>query len=300
MKSLAAELDAYQYGILQGEHFHAISCMTELLTECRLGLSDSLWRASIVAQCREHPIFETLKLDPYTLRAFEKPRGYPGDAVMLDYAYYLATPPGTGEVGGHIFEVVTGSPNALSVRWRRQHIADLLEQVAADRVSLDVLSVACGHCRELELLSVPARSKIKRFVALDHDGGALQRAADANKDVDVATWQCDVKNLPAEDAHSGFDFIYSIGIYDYLQRDQAEKLTRWLLAKLNPGGQLLIANFTPDNWGRGYMEAFMDWNLILRSREQMRRLEPSEWLGHSCLYFDPYRNINFMLLRKPA
>ena len=31
------------------------------------------------------PIFALCQEDPYTRRAFEKPRGYAGDAVMLDF-----------------------------------------------------------------------------------------------------------------------------------------------------------------------------------------------------------------------
>ena len=195
---------------------------------------------------------------------------------------------------------MTGSPNALSVRWRREHIAKLMDELADDRPSLDVLSVACGHCRELELLAPSTRSKIKRYVALDHDERTLQQASAVNEALALTPWQCNVKSLPAQDEHTGFDFIYSIGIYDYLQSYQAETLTQWLWAKLKPGGELLIANFTPDNWGRGYMEAFMDWNLTLRTREQMRRLIPSDSTNHSCLYFDPYRNISFIRAHKPV
>jgi len=300
MKSLAEELDTYQYEIHHGKHFHAISCMTELLSEYRQGLSDSLWQALIVAECRQHPIFQMLQEDPYTRRAFDKPRGYPGDAVMLDYAYYLTAPSGTTALGQRVFDVVTGSPNALSVRWRRQHIAALMEELAQGRPSMDVLSVACGHCRELELLTPATRRKINRYVALDHDPQTLQQAVAVNEGLALTPWPCNVKSLPAQDEHTGFDFIYSIGIYDYLQRHQAEMLTQWLWAKVRPGGELLIANFDPDNWGRGYMEAFMDWNLTLRTREHMRRLVPAGSINHSCLYFDPYRNISFIRAQKPA
>ena len=37
--------------------------------------------------CQSHPIWQLLMEDPYTRRAFEKPRGYAGDAVMLDFVY---------------------------------------------------------------------------------------------------------------------------------------------------------------------------------------------------------------------
>jgi hypothetical protein len=298
MRGLSRVLDDFQSDIVAGDYLHAINCMNELLTEYRQGLSDTLWRESVVDQCRQHPIFQLLKQDPYTSRAFDKPRGYPGDAVMLDYAYYQQPPSDASELGKRIFNVVTSSPNALSVRWRREHIAWLIEQMAGQREALSLMSVACGHCRELELLTPSTRARITRFVAFDNDAETLTQARQVSPE--ITTWQCNVKSLPANGEHNGFDFIYSIGIYDYLSHAQAATLTTWLMARLNPGGRLLIANFTADNWGRGYMEAFMDWNLVLRSREQMRGFIPQGASPHTCLYFDPYRNVIYLLLSRPA
>ncbi|HEX6984701.1 MAG TPA: hypothetical protein VF170_04960, partial [Planctomycetaceae bacterium] len=40
------------------------------------------WR-SAVATCRAHALHGLIQQDPFTSRAFTKPRGYAGDAVML-------------------------------------------------------------------------------------------------------------------------------------------------------------------------------------------------------------------------
>ena len=298
MKGFDKALDNFQDDIANGDHLHAINCLNELLTEYRQGLCDTLWQETVIDHCRQHPIFQLLKEDPYTSRAYDKPRGYPGDAVMLDFAYYQQPPADASALGKRIFDVVTASPNALSVRWRRVHIAGLIEQIARRQQALSILSVACGHCRELELLEPTTRARISRFVALDNDPQTLDEARRGAPE--ITPWHCNLKQLPARDEHSGFDFIYSIGIYDYLTSSQASQLTAWLMAKLNPGGKLLIANFTIDNWGRGYMEAFMDWNLVVRSREQMRAFIPRGASPHTCLYYDPYRNVIYLLLSRPA
>ena len=40
-----------------------------------------------------HPVRDLLLMDPFTYRAYSKPRGYAGDAVMMDYIYGLGEMP---------------------------------------------------------------------------------------------------------------------------------------------------------------------------------------------------------------
>ena len=48
--------------------------------------SDEEWDA-IVDRCLGHPLNGLLQQDPFTCRAFEKPRGYAGDAELIDFIY---------------------------------------------------------------------------------------------------------------------------------------------------------------------------------------------------------------------
>ena len=43
----------------------------------------------LARRCSAHPLRDLLLTDPFTWRAFAKPRGYAGDAVMMDYIYGL-------------------------------------------------------------------------------------------------------------------------------------------------------------------------------------------------------------------
>ena len=58
-----------------------------LLEDVRASLNFESWRLWL-ADVREHPVFGILREDPYTDRAYSKPRGYPGDAEMLDLVYF--------------------------------------------------------------------------------------------------------------------------------------------------------------------------------------------------------------------
>jgi len=69
-----------------------------------------------------------------------------------------------------------------------------------------------------------------------------------------------------------FDLIYASGIYDYLPEDVARRLTEGLFRRLKPNGKLWIANYLMASPGAAYMEAFMDWWLLHRTEEQVRKL----------------------------
>lgn len=60
------------------------------------------------------------------------------------------------------------------------------------------------------------------------------------------------------------DLGYAAGLFDNLANTVARRLCSVLFDSIAPGGRPLIGNFIPENHGRAYMEAFMDWHLIYR------------------------------------
>ena len=66
-----------------------------------------------------------------------------------------------------------------------------------------------------------------------------------------------------------FDLIYAAGLYDYLSHRIAVSLTRKCVQMLKPGGTFLFANYHNETPDEGYMEAFMDWSLILRTEAEI-------------------------------
>src|SRR4051794_40646117 len=101
------------------------------------------------AFCRSHPLSQILLTDPYARRAFEKPRGYAGDAIMLDYIYRPSRSSLDG-LAGVIHEATTTLPNAKSILWRRDYLAALIDSTMHSREIAKVMSVASGHMRELD------------------------------------------------------------------------------------------------------------------------------------------------------
>ena len=124
--------------------------------------------AKIVQVCMQHPLRELLHQDPFTLRAFSKPRGYAGDAVLLDFIYGCEEgwppPKDASEIGRSIFDYLIQTPACEGVRARRACVADLVDRLIEEGQRPHVLSIAAGHLREAHLCSAVKRKKFGRFV----------------------------------------------------------------------------------------------------------------------------------------
>lgn len=248
--------------------------------------------------CHTHALHRLLMQDPFTHRAVTKPRGYAGDAVMMDFIYDGAPPAGTTPVGAGVFCATTRAGMGLSVRYRRHLLQSLIDDTVVRHERARVLSVAAGHCRELQGSLVESAGFGGEFVALDQDPLSCQEIARAHVGHPVRVVNQGVRELAGSsqgsllaDALGSFDLIYSAGLYDYLPDALAKRLTRRLLAMLRPGGRVLIANFVPGGSGRGYMELFMDWTLVLRTEAQMRELADAAGAADASTFADPQRNV---------
>ena len=75
------------------------------LQQVRVHADDAVWMDWV--RCRNHPLRELFLEDPFTRRSCEKPRGYAGDAVLLDYIYGVEEnwpEPEMSSLGQMIFE----------------------------------------------------------------------------------------------------------------------------------------------------------------------------------------------------
>jgi hypothetical protein len=253
--------------------------MMQLMSELwsmRQNSPPEVWN-DIVGQCQIHPVRVIIHQDPFSARSFRKPRGYSGDAVMIDYIYSrdcrLGEQEPVSELGERIFRFNCETPACAAVRTRRDLVASIIDQVCALSDHPQILSVACGHLREASLCRSVAAGDAGKIVALDQDELSISVVTREVSEFGVVAVCNTIKGLfRGELAHEKFDFIYSTGLYDYLDDRIATKLTSRLFAMLNPGGRLLLANFVPDIWGAAYMESFMDWRLIYRTPEQIDAL----------------------------
>ena len=229
-----------------------------------------------VRLARLHPVRELVHEDPFTRHSYRRPRGYAGDAGLIDLIYYDQGHAAIGsisELGQLIFERNRDASGPLAVRERRNFMASLIDEVSQDVPKPDVLAVACGHLREAHLSSAIAGGNVGRFIALDQDPDSVDLVHRTFGDRGVKTVCAGVKVLlNGTFADESFDLIYAAGLYDYLNERLACALTQAMFRLLKPGGCCVIGNFAPDIQDVGYMEAYMDWYLTYRDGGQMAEL----------------------------
>ena len=193
-----------------------------------------------------------------------------------------------------------------SVRFRRCYLASEIDQECR---RLDgkarIASIACGHLREaIFSLEVAARNFDVLF-ALDSDEKALDHVQETLDEDKIKIINEDIRSIITRKSEIGaVDFIYSAGLYDYLNSKMAKRLSSRLFELLRPGGRLTFANFLPTIRARGYMQAFMDWHLVYRTPEDIGDLL-SEIDPHSIerreFFIDPLKSVFYVsVYRKSA
>lgn len=268
------------------------------LKDWRQRQSADAWRRWVAGDPHVSPLRRFAHQCPISARNFYKPRGYAGDAATLDLIYGLAGTP--AERGNPVALVTSAAPAARAVRFRRAVLAQAIDEACllAGPRSARLLSVACGHLREIELSTHARAGDFDTFVAMDQDVESLRTLQADYGTLGIQACPASVRDLlkgrvaPILQSPP-FDLIYAAGLYDYLDEEAARALTAMLFSRLKPGGRLLVANFMPDLPDSAYMEAMMDWWLIYRSDDDMRRLAPPGAAGIR-LFHDPDHAIVFM------
>jgi extracellular factor (EF) 3-hydroxypalmitic acid methyl ester biosynthesis protein len=226
---------------------------------------------------------------PLVRRAKLKPRGYAGDSKMMSMIYRNNFE-GETTFGKLVHKYAVGTATGDSVRYRRKLIQDMLNQAwdpnthtPGERIR--VLSVACGPAFEInDILASTKNRNNYHFSLLDQDQLALDEACQlisetenkmgAKAQVEYVNksvrWMFGKKSF--EQDLGKFDFIYSMGFFDYLVPRVAKSVLKKFYQLLNPGGEIVIGNFHISNNDRYFLEYWGDWHLIYRTENELKDL----------------------------
>jgi extracellular factor (EF) 3-hydroxypalmitic acid methyl ester biosynthesis protein len=264
--------DRFESGVKQNGIASALGTLVSDLSRERAALPDALWKA----WCRNaasHSALDLLLQDPYSRDARTRPAGYAGDARTLDYVY-LRDPHTTALTpeAQQLFETTTSVAIAGAVRDRCHRLAGHIEDSLRGRESISVASLACGHARELDQLSVESLSRVC-YWGLDQDPKSID-ACKARFNEPHLRFELGsaLGILQGRPRIPNCDLVYASGLFDYLDQRIGVMLLKRMFSAVTPGGRLVVANLTPSNDEIGYMEAVMDWWMYYRDEAGMASL----------------------------
>ncbi|MEM6471366.1 MAG: class I SAM-dependent methyltransferase [Planctomycetota bacterium] len=180
-----------------------------------------------------------------------------------------------------------------------------------------VLNIGCGPAEEIKrfVTREPASSRVE-FHLVDFNletlefvnSNLVKDAKAARPDVSISTeqrsvheilkWAQETGDQSGEPFGDPFDLVYCAGLFDYLRDATCGFLIELFYKWVRPGGLVLLTNVTPSHSSIAMMGMVLDWNLELRSQEQMLALIPD--LGEQRCYVDETGVNVFLEVRKPC
>lgn len=271
---IALPLDAVLDLARGGGVHEALDGLNAALAAVRRHASAESWQRA-VATARTHALREFVHRDPFTFRCFAKPRGYAGDAIALDYVLrrrdlaVRATDP-----VADLHHYTTHGVLARALLHRREIVANVIDEIALHApVPIRIFAAGCGHLRECDRLRTLKEGRIERITAFDADPQNIEAVRREYPLAPVSAHLGSVRQL-LEGRHlfDDMDFAHSGSLMETLPQGEAQELTRALLATVKPGGTLLVSNPLDTFSEAGYLEAYMDWRMVYRSRAAVEAL----------------------------
>lgn len=237
-------------------------------------------------------VMPLISQSPLLRRAYDKPLGYAGDYEMMNMLYR------DHAEGDSLFAKALNmygaqEPAAQANINRLEYLGDVIKKAvdASGGELVRLASIGCGPARELSLLlerqpecgpalDVALIDQEERVITFcERTLGPLAARTGAR----VQFIRESVRRLlTAKQLSSTLgerDFVYSAGLFDYLNQRSFSALLGALYSALVPGGQLAVGNVAAHNPTRWFMEYCLDWFLIHRSPEQLvafaRQLDPA-------------------------
>jgi extracellular factor (EF) 3-hydroxypalmitic acid methyl ester biosynthesis protein len=218
-------------------------------------------------------------------RGYEKPRGYSGDYLMLEAVYDNKS---TSEDIGYCCDMYfLNNKYAIAVRNRKDMMkAMLLEHIKANGSSeIDILNIACGPCREIAegfSKGINFNKKIN-FNLVDFDEEALffsEKSLSFIKTDNIAFKYLKHNVLryasKEKEKYASLlgqqDFIYSIGLADYLPDKMFKKIISFCFKLLKPKGSFSFAHKDILMYKPVDIDWWCDWTFYSRDEKRVLAL----------------------------
>jgi SAM-dependent methyltransferase len=302
---LCTELDEIVEVLESGDVRGGMTALLQTLRQWRDSTSQEAWQDLVERYCLDHPLARLIFQSSLALHSYSQPRGYPGDAELLDYIYQIKPCSDVASsLGRAIHAFLLDTQTARGVRARREIVADYVDQTAWATENPRILSIAAGHLREVEVSAAVQAGEIDEYIALGHDPLSLEQIEHDYARYGVRAVCASIRDLlTGARTFADLDLAYAAGLYDYLSTETARELTAVMFRALKPGGRLLVANAIPDLDDAGFIESYLGGKLMYRTHDELFRVServPLEQMASIRLFPEPNQAFLFLEIEKRA
>lgn len=247
----------------------------------------------------EKTLLPTILQSEFCKYCREKPRGYAGDFVMMEWIWTERTkaiseglyPYCESAIGRLVSEFTFQHANCAANEYRVHYFTSILKNTVANRIA----SIGSGSAIEIR----HAKDNLSEQVEIhlfDQDDGALAFAKQKLDRLSVKIHSGNVLRSIIKMPDSYFDCIYSSGLFDYLSMETSGRLVILLWKKLKIGGKLIITNADPNNPTRFWMEFVSDWFLVYKSKDQLFQIAENVPGNRYTCEPDPYGVYHYLTI----
>ena len=174
-------------------------------------------------------------------RGFSKPNGYPGDFLFLDKIYTTSISADSKYAIWDEYIQQHAAPNA--VRNRKEYFKHLVKAKTKSGTKFNLLNVVSGSGRELaELYDEISQEQRLHTTCVEIDPEAILFSKELNK-AHLESISYVNSNIFKYQGSDTYDFIWSAGLFDYLNDKAFVMLLKRFKTWQREGGEIVIGNF---------------------------------------------------------
>lgn len=247
---------------------HCLRTCREL--ECEIGDQEQELRAA--QKAFRNAIAPWFDKSWFMERGKTKPKGYPGDYIMLS-AIYERLPKSPG-LGGYLDQYILASALGRAVPGRMRAVKQfLVEELARRDGEVSILDIACGPCREFVDGLEHGPNVHPKITVVDSDQETLDFVAHSVSGVNGAPELNCVRHnaLKIKSAKRNVErfgrpnIIYSVGLFDYIPDRLLIPMLQGLRETLADDGVLYLAFKDADRYDKSPYQWMQDWFFFQRT-----------------------------------
>lgn len=221
------------------------------------------------------------ELGTWPARALRKPQGIAGDHYTISQIYFKGNKENR-PLGDIVNACFLNEPACRAVINRELHVRNVIMQLMEKNAETPtrVVSMASGPANELfavyDSLDKDQAKRLKA-VGIDMDKRACASVDDGINERKLSScFSTEARNvlrlgtLPSHLTEQ--DLVYTMGLIDYFNDKLVIKTLNSIYDMLKVGGSAIVGNFHTSCDSRIFLDYLLDWQLIYRTEDDMKRL----------------------------